>query len=244
VKGGLDLKHYSDLCRAVRSGQARFTRFLEPPLMAEAARAARDEGVEVAFSGGYEGAERCVAAFFEGDPPESWPIECLRAEWNAAYAKAQHRDILGAAMGLGIERSLLGDIVVGETYAYLFVLETAAPMILGEMTSAGRAKLTVQRSTVGELPAEEGTPVRDTVSSMRLDAVAAAGYTLGRAEAQELIRRGLVKLNHLIEERIDARVCAGDLLSIRGYGRLRVDEEQGLTKKGRLGVRMSSFGNQ
>jgi RNA-binding protein YlmH len=77
---------------------------------------------------------------------------------------------------------------------------------------------------------------------MRLDAVAAAGFSLGRAEAQELIRRGLVKLNHLPEERTDARVGAGDLISIRGYGRLRVDEEQGLTKKGRLGVQMTRFG--
>jgi RNA-binding protein YlmH len=242
VKSDLGKAHFADLCRAAHHGPARFTRFLEPPMMAEAARAARDEGVEAAFFGGYEGAERCVAAFFEGDSPESWPIECLRVEWNQAYAKVAHRDILGAAMGLGIERSLLGDIVVGETNAYIFALEAAASLILGEMESAGRAKLTVERCGQFELPEEKGTSVRDTVSSMRLDAVAAAGFSLGRAEAQELIRRGLVKLNHLPEERTDARVSAGDLISIRGYGRLRVDEEQGLTKKGRLGLRMTRFG--
>ena len=210
--------------------------------MQEAARAAREEGVLAAFNGGYEGAERCVAAFYEGDAPEDWPIECLRAEWNADYAKAQHRDFLGAALGLGIERSLLGDFVVGDAFAYLFVMESAAPMILSEMESAGRAKLKIERAETFELPEEKGTNVRDTVSSMRLDAIVAAGYSLGRAEAQELIRRGLVKLNHLQEERTDARVREGDLISVRGQGRLRVDEEQGLTKKGRLGVRMTRFG--
>jgi len=241
VKADLDRAHFSDLCRAARRGSPRFTRFLDPPLMQEAARAAREEGVEAAFSGGYEGAERCLAAFYDGDKPDAWPIECLRAEWNADYAKAQHRDFLGAALFLGIERSMLGDIVVGEGCAYLFVT-AAAPVILGEMEGAGRAKLTVTRSESREMPQEQGTGVRDTVSSMRLDAVAAAGFSLGRAEAQELIRRGLVKLNHLVEERADARVRAGDLISVRGHGRLRVDEEQGLTRKGRLGVLMTRFG--
>lgn len=242
MRDGLDRARFLDMCRAARRGQARFTRFLEPPQIAEATWAAREAGVEVAFFGGYEGAERAVAAFYEYDRPESWPVECLRADWNAAYRTVSHRDVLGAAMGIGIERALLGDIVMGETCAYLFVLESAAPMILGELTEAGRAKLSVRRASGEALPEEKGTPVRDTVMSMRLDAVAAAGFDMGRAEAQELIRRGLVKLNHLPEERTDARVKAGDLISVRGHGRLRVEEEQGLTKKGRLGVMMTRFG--
>ena len=242
MKDDLDRAHMLDLCRAANRGQARFTRFLEPPLLSEAVRCARAEGVEVSFWGGYEGAERCVAAFHAFAAPEEWPVVCLRVDWNAAYAKIAHRDLLGAALGLGIERSLLGDIVVGEAYAYLFALESAVPVLLRDLTGAGRAKLTL-REAVGEaLPVEEGVPVRDTVMSMRLDAVAASGFSLGRAEAQELIRRGLVKLNHLPEERTDARVRAGDLISVRGYGRLRVDEEQGTTKKGRLGIRMTRFG--
>lgn len=244
MKNDLDRAHFADLCRAAWRGSPRFTRFLEPPMMAEAARAAREEGVEARFSGGYEGAERCIAAFYEGEAPESWPIECLRAEWNADYAKAQHRDFLGAALGLGIERSMLGDIVVGDSCAYLFVMEAAATLILSELESAGRAKLSIERTKTFELPEEKGISVRDTVSSMRLDAIVAAGYSLGRAEAQELIRRGLVKLNHLPEERTDARIREGDLISARGHGRLRVDEEQGQTRKGRLGVRMTRFGTK
>ena len=119
----------------------------------------------------------------------------------------------------------------GDSCAFLFALEAATPLILGEMESAGRAKLRIQRAEAVEMPSEKGTSVRDTVSSMRLDAVASAGFSLGRAEAQELIRRGLVKLNHLIDERTDARVRAGDLISIRGYGRLRVGRGAGFDKK-------------
>jgi RNA-binding protein YlmH len=242
VKDELDRAHLHDLCRAAHRGQIRFTRFLEPPHQAEAVRCAKEEGVEAAFFGGYEGAERAVAAFYEGEPPESWPVECLRADWSAAFSKVQHRDLLGALMGLGIERSLMGDIVVGEGSAYLFAIESVAPLILSELTSAGRAKLSVRRAEGEALPYEAGVSIRDTVSTMRLDALIAAGFSLGRAEAQEVIRRGLVKLNHLPEARTDARIRAGDLISVRGQGRLRVDEEQGPTKKGRLGVKMTRFG--
>jgi RNA-binding protein YlmH len=242
VKADPERAHLGDLCRAARSGRTRFTRFLEPPLLAEAARCARAEGVGVSFWGGFEGAERCIAAFYASAAPENWPIACLRADWSAAYALVTHRDRLGAALGRGVERSLLGDILVGGDHAYIFTLEAAAPLLLREMTSAGRARIALREAAGEDLPTEQGVPVRDTVMSMRLDAVAAAGFSMGRAEAQEMIRRGLVKLNHLPEERADARVCAGDLISVRGRGRLRVDEAQGPTKKGRLGVRMTRFG--
>jgi hypothetical protein len=62
-------------------------------------RAAREEGVEAAFHGGYE-VRNAELRVLRGKAPETWPIECLRAEWNAAYARVQHRDILGAALAL------------------------------------------------------------------------------------------------------------------------------------------------
>lgn len=84
--------------------------------------------------------------------------------------------------------------------------------------------------------------MRVTVPALRLDAVLAAGYRLSRAEAQKLIRAGLVKLDHVPELRADARVEAGSLLSARGYGRLRVDEVQGETRKGRVGLMLFRYG--
>ena len=81
-------------------------------------------------SGGYEGAERQIAAFVpdalsylmedvssdSGFSPFSWPISCIRIEpLNLKFAEPlSHRDILGALMHLGIERSKMGDIAVCE----------------------------------------------------------------------------------------------------------------------------------
>ena len=78
--------------------------------------------------------------------------------------------------------------------------------------------------------------------SAAVDAVLAAGYNLSRAEAQKLIAAGLVKLNHVPELRGDAKLEAGSLLSARGYGRLRVDEIQGESRRGRTVLKLFRYG--
>ena len=83
--------------------------------------------------------------------------------------------------------------------------------------------------------------MRVTVSSPRLDAVLAAGLRLSRGEAQRLIDVGLVKRNHMEALRGDLHLEEGDLLSVRGYGRMRVEGFEGLTRKGRQAVRLFRY---
>ncbi len=52
----------------------------------------------------------------------------------------------------------------------------------------------------------------------RLDAVVASAYRLSRNESGDMIRAGLVKLNHLLCERVDTAVEEGAMLSVRGKG--------------------------
>ncbi len=81
--------------------------------------------------GGYEQAERKVARFGSAEElgyEEDYPIACVHI-WplQAKFADAlSHRDFLGALMNLGIERSTLGDIRVGEKEAYLYCLSGMA----------------------------------------------------------------------------------------------------------------------
>ena len=81
-----------------------------------------------------------------------------------------------------------------------------------------------------------------TVPSERLDAVLAAAYDLSRQKAQEMIRAELVKVDHAVETRADAHLEAGSLVSARGLGRFRVQEVTGLTRKGRVGLRLFVYG--
>ena len=71
-------------------------------------------GVEVKLFGGYEHAERQMAAFFPGGLGFTWdyPIDCLKIEPKALRFSEElgHRDYLGALLNLGVDRSVVGDI--------------------------------------------------------------------------------------------------------------------------------------
>ena len=73
-------------------------------------------GVEVKLFGGYEHAERQMAAFFPGGLGFSWdyPIDCLKIEPKALRFSEElgHRDYLGALLNLGVDRSVVGDILI------------------------------------------------------------------------------------------------------------------------------------
>ena len=230
--------------RAARAGTRVFTKFLDPALERDCGFAAGGAGVHAEFYGGYPDAERRVCAFYDDYAPEEpWPVVCLRLHWNASYGAPGHRDLLGALMGLGISREETGDIVVGEGEAFLFALEEIADYICANLDAAGKTRLRVAQAGADvRLPEPKGTTVRETVASERLDAVLAAGYNLSRAEAQRLVRSGLVKLNHIVETRPDTRLSAGDLISARGHGRLKVLDFPGMTRRGRYAVSLFRYG--
>ena len=160
MDGALEKRLNELAMRAGRAGRVCLTRFLEPAQEAAATQAAARAGARVAFWGGYEDAERRVAAFYPEEAPGAgeWPIRALRLQWTEKFAHPGHRDLLGAVMGLGIERETTGDIAMG-TYrdrpcAYLFALEEMADYIAASLESAGRAALKV--AAAAEEPAAEG----------------------------------------------------------------------------------------
>ena len=251
MDGALEKRLNELALRAKHTGRACFTRFLEPSALPAVNAAAAHAGVEVALWGGYDGAERCMAAFYDEDPPGAgeWPMAALRLQWNGRFANPGHRDLLGAVMSLGIERETTGDIAMG-TYrdapcAYLFALAEVADYIAANLDSAGRASLKVTLAAqTPQLSPPEGESLRLTVQQQRLDAVLAAACRLSRSEAQRLIAAGLVKLNHVPQLRPDARLNEGDLISARGYGRVRVTAFQGESRRGRQVVQVFRYGSK
>lgn len=153
----------------------------------------------------------------------------------SGYESLSHRDWLGAVMGLGLKRETVGDICFFEGEAYMFCDEPAAKFLSGELTYAGRDKV---RAEICPLP--EGFVIENkfeeiyqTVASPRLDGVVRALLSISRDAAAALVESGSVELNYFTEERVDAKISNGDILSVRGYGKFVVDSADTLTKKGR-----------
>lgn len=224
------------------------TDFLSPQQQMLAQDLLRLAGIpESAFvcTGGYEGAERKVFLFLpdwmEPELAES-PIRLLRAVFRPEE-KLNHRDFLGSLMGMGIVREKVGDILVSEGSADILVLETVESFLLQSWDSAGRAKLTVTARDMSALhiPQQKCETVRDTVSSLRLDAVASTGFRMARGKAAELICSGRVQVNWRECTKPDKLLAAGDTVSARGFGKFELTEVGGLTKKGRTSITVKRY---
>ena len=221
------------------------TDFLSPAQQAQAADLLHAAGIpETAYIrwGGYDGAERAVLLFLPDwmDPSDAGtysPIRCLRAAFRPDD-RLNHRDILGSLMGMGIVREKVGDILVSPESADLIVLDTVADFLLSSWNSAGRAKLTVTEIPAAHLhiPEVRCEEVRDTVSSLRLDAVCSTGFRMARGKAVDMISSGHVQVNWRPCTKADKLLTEGDTVSARGFGKFQLAVVGGVTKKGRTAI--------
>lgn len=245
----MDKGNYFDgLARtASQRGGARFSRFLDPAETLLARQAANRAGVGVWFFGGCPQAERVLAAFGDEEPQMwEWPLSCAEIGWSKHAAPPAHRDLLGAQMALGLDRECFGDILVGEEKAYLFLRQDVESYVAANFEQAGRTplKITLLQEIPQELPQPKGKTIRVTLGGLRLDGVTAAAWNLSRSQAQNMINREQVKLNHVFCTRTDQKIQEGDLISARGLGRARVVKDEGITKKGRQALELFLYGGK
>lgn len=232
--------------QAMRSQKFRIAGFLDPygQEIAETV-AANYAGLKVDFDGGYQGAERQRALFcctdFGGTP--SFDIAVIKAVWNENFVRLSHRDVLGALMALGIERDRLGDIIATGGFAKVLCDRKMAEYLLQNLTQIGSAGVTCELDDLAAIaPKEERCKeIRATVASLRVDSIAAAGFGSSRSRAAADIAADKLKLNWQPVKNASQMVKEGDVLSMRGRGRLEVAEVRGLTKKGRTGVLLKRY---
>lgn len=237
----------ADICR--ERCYPTYTRFLDLHEAELARRLLESIGGTGVFWGGYDGAERTILAFLpdwmEDIPTEKEDcpiaaIRCLRHKNDVLT----HRDFLGSLMGLGLRRDGIGDILVGEHGADIIVIRELVPYLLMNYGKAGRKHLEVSEISLNALmiPEEKVSYIRDTVASMRLDAVTAALFGLSRAKAADAVRAGKVFLNQMECLRPDREVSEHDRITLRGMGRGEVDGILGESKKGRIMISLKRFG--
>ena len=229
-----------------RSSRFLFTDFLNEAEYADVLSLGQP-ACRMTADGGYEDAERVIVRF--GDPEafgyeEPFPIRILKIEpLQEKYADAlTHRDFLGALLNLGIERRVLGDILIDGVTACVFCRDQMADYICENLT---KVKHTNVRCSVTEtLPDTMKTePVMRTiqVSSVRLDAVIAHVYNLPRSEAQEMFRMQRVFVNGRLMENLTYEPKEGDLISVRKAGRFRYAGEERMTRKGKHSIRVEQY---
>ena len=195
------------------------------------------------YFGGYEDSERRILIYlpdyFTEDImyEEESPVTCIRAKFYE-NDELSHRDFLGALMGSGIERDCVGDILVGKGSCDFFITREMTNYIMQNFISAGRTKLSLTEIEIKEasVPKAEVKEIKDTLASLRLDAVISSGFRVGRNLASQYIEGGKVQINGLPTEKPDKQVTEGAKISVRGLGKILLREVKGQTKKGRISV--------
>ena len=154
-----------------------------------------------------------------------------------------HRDVLGSLMGLGIERTNFGDIIMQTGGAQLIVDAAMADYVKQNFTKIAMVSVSVEDMDISEIqPKEEKIKeIRTTVASLRLDAVASSGFSVSRTKVVSSINAGLVQVNWQPAKGPAQEVKEGDIISLRGRGRMKIEEITGTSRKGRIGVYLKRF---
>ncbi len=202
--------------------------------------------VRYVLSGGFESSERKVVCFLPSYEEElsEMPFDCIKiAPVNRKFAEElTHRDYLGAIMNLGIERSLLGDIVIKDGNAYVFVLKKMSRYLSENLTSIRHTTVSAELTEdVGELLKPEFEEIQGTVSSVRLDTIVALCGRLSRTKAATYIETEKVYVNGQIVTNVSRTLKDGEIISVRGIGKFRFDSAGGQTKKGRTVVTLFKY---
>ncbi len=162
---------------------------------------------------------------------------------SSAFVKLAHPDYLGALLGLGLDRKVLGDLIVQEDRAYAYVKGAIAPFIVAQLNQVGRARVTCQPIEALPLAARpQGIEEELVVSSLRLDRMVSSAFRLSRGKAQEAIRSGLVFIEGCQIIQPDRILEEGARVSFRHKGKIRLVRLLRRTKKEAYVVLIERYG--
>ncbi|MFH7027853.1 MAG: photosystem II S4 domain protein [Heteroscytonema crispum UTEX LB 1556] len=233
--------------QAIKTWEVVLTDFLSPPELVEIQQVfSRLTEVHLVAWGGYPQAERQRIAIARADlalDRSQVALVVLEIAGNFLFDTATHRDFLGAMLGTGIVREKTGDIIVlGERGAQAIVVPELVEFLQMNLQQVRSVPVKTQPIELSELKVREPKKKELTTveASLRLDAIASAGFGMSRSKMVDLIDSGDVRVNWKDVTQASSQVKSGDLIAIRGKGRLEVGEIA-VTKKDRYRVQLTRY---
>ena len=236
-----------DLKKCAIRGNLGISAFLSPREIYASERYLNGSGASFIAFGGYADAERkriyILPEFIEAasdisvveEYGYSSGIDALLIK-GSGFESLSHRAVMGSLLGLGVERDVLGDIILqSENSAIVLCDAKMTSFFESSIERIGRDKVSVTRIELDAqlVPARQFLHISDTVASPRLDCIVAALCSLSRERAREKVSDALVELNYECEERPDKEVNAPAVISVRGIGKFRVLSVSDKSRKGR-----------
>lgn len=183
--------------------------------------------------------ERKLLHFGEGEAT----IDLLHIRSKSGrFARFTHPDVLGAIMGLGIERKTIGDLIVKDLDAYLYCKPPISSWIVQSLAEVGHARVDVEFITSLPEEVQQRTEGKEHIlSSLRVDRAIATLFHTSRTHADTWLREGRVFCNGIQVKKNSFMLSEGDLLSVRRAGKVRIGAVLRETTKGNLVVHIEHF---
>ena len=196
------------------------------------------------FFGGYEEAEGRILIIY----PEKLNEEIIKNNLNniikaikielpkELVGKYNHRDYLGTVMQSGLKRDRIGDIIVYEDKAYIFVWNENAQYskeTIKQFVRFNKAKIEVINYEDVEIKEPEFEEIQISISSFRLDNFISEIARISRNKAEELLQNEKIFVNTKLEKKATKLIKENDILAIRGIGKFIISEFIGSNRKGK-----------
>lgn len=203
--------------------------------------------VNLHLDGGYPGAERrraIIAPDYRNPEEEDMGIAVLEiSSPDSRFAELEHGDFMGSILGLGVKREKVGDIHVLGDACHILVAQEIADYFSMNLSQVHRLGVSTALLPLSSLRTAE-TKLEEmalSVASLRLDGIASDVWHLSRAKVLIPIKAGRCRLNWKVEEDPSAQLREGDVVSLQGFGRFKVLEIEGTTKKGRVRLKIGRY---
>lgn len=197
--------------------------------------------------GGTDGAIRQMVRFGDEEElyySEEFPIVSLKiSPRNKKFADIlTHRDFLGAIMNLSIEREHIGDIIIKDNEAFVFVTSKMSSFICENLKKVKHTDVDCNEceftSADNLFELEEMTLIS---SSLRADCVICSVFNLSRSTADAYFNGKKVFVNSSQCENASKLLKENDTVSVRGFGKFIFNKAVSQTKKGRLKISVSLY---
>ncbi|KAJ8764696.1 hypothetical protein K2173_007785 [Erythroxylum novogranatense] len=223
-----EVKHILEMARRASSRrQVLHTDFLTPPVLKEAILVIEKMvDVKAVAQGGYPQAERHRMSVGHPDVLTGEPdiVAALSITGNFQFQPCSHGDFLGSVLGTGI----------GQRGAQILLVPELVDFVMSSLDKVGNVSVSCSKIPLLALEYEppRTNSFRAIEASLRVDALASAGFKISRSKLVDLISNGDVRVNWTTVTKNNTTLKTGDIVSVSGKGRL---------KKGKFAVELIRY---
>ncbi|GAA2960289.1 RNA-binding protein [Lactobacillus kefiranofaciens] len=170
--------------------------------------------------------------------PADYQIQPYEIKYSQKFNRISHSAILGTLANSGIDTDTFGDIITDSKGNWQFFAKKELTDFFEEQIDrVGRSQVKLKPISFKQVLVPEDDSVKqiEIIASMRIDAVLAGISRKSRGQIQKMIEANLVKLNWHDVMDSNIMVKENDVLSLRHFGRIKI-EDISATRKGKYKV--------